>query len=93
MSKQQSSIPDPLDQIIAFIQEAFDDFAIDERIDRKFFALLTQDFDTIDVLDELKNYHAWTLDQPRNGRAINHHSRFRHWLKRALLMRSGNRPN
>lgn len=93
MSKQQNGIPDPLGQIVTFIQEAFDDFAIDERIDRKFFALLMQDFDTIDVLDELKNYHAWTLDQVQNGRAINHHSRFRHWLKRALLMRSGKRPD
>ena len=93
MNKQTRSILEILDAIMAFIKEAFDNFAVDDRIDRKFFTLLIQDFNTLDVLDELKNYHAWTLDQVRSGRAVNHHSRFRHWLKRALQMQHDHRRN
>lgn len=44
---------------------------------------LIEDFGMdLDIFEELKNFHAWTLDRP-NGGAFYPRSQFRRWLKRA----------
>lgn len=74
------------EEIIEFIKEAFNNFPLREEVDRRYFAYLMNDFGDLDIEDELKQYHAWTLDRSPNEKELNHHSRFRQWLKRALLM-------
>jgi len=79
-----------VDRIIGFLTDVFEGFPVRESVDRRFFAMLALDFKTLDVEEELKQYHAWTLDQNTSERRINHHSRFRQWLKRAILHRASN---
>jgi len=45
-----------------------------------YFECLLQDFGgNIDLINDLKQFHAWSLDQP-STRRINHRARFRLWL-------------
>jgi hypothetical protein len=76
-----------IDRMIEFIKKAMDNFPLDEPIDRKYFGYLIEDFADLDLEEELKQYYAWTLDQLAEKRKINHHSRFRQWLKQAMIMK------
>ncbi len=51
--------------------------------DYAYFSDLIEDFaDKLDITEELKQFHAWTLDQSPEKK-INYRSRFRLWLRSA----------
>ena len=81
-----------VERIIEFLRNIFDDFAVREDADRKFFTLLALDFENLNIEEELKQYYAWTLDQETIGRRSNHRSRFRQWLSRGAQMKKHNTP-
>jgi len=75
-----------LPRMLEYLQSVFEGFPYREIVDQKYFSWLMIDFPGLDIEEELKQYHAWTLDQS-NQKKMNHHSRFRSWLKRAVEMR------
>lgn len=71
-----------LDLLLAYLSQEFDGYAFSMEKDRKYFERLIVEFQDIDIEDELRQYHAWVLDQP-DGKKIYYRSRFRSWLKTA----------
>lgn len=87
---QEHENPEQLKRILDYLGGAFDGFPYCSTVDQKYFSWLLRDFPQLDIEEELKQYHSWTLDQT-NKNKINHHSRFRLWLKRAQKYQCGNR--
>lgn len=71
-----------LDRLTQYLTREFDGYPFSEVKDVKYFARLIVEFHDLDIEEELKSYHAWTLDQP-DHKKIYYRSRFRSWLKTA----------
>jgi hypothetical protein len=82
MTDEQGRYSIKLGALLKFLSCSFDKYPFDENKDSKYFNLLIQDFTDLDIGDELRQYHAWTLDQP-DDKKIYYRSRFRSWLKTA----------
>lgn len=78
-----STSPSKVSQLLEFLSCHFHRYPFDEAKDARYFNLLIEEFVGLDVFDQLRQYHAWTLDQP-DDKKIHYRSRFRSWLKRAL---------
>lgn len=77
------AVPVPkLDQLLSYLSVDFDGYSYSEDKDRKYFSRLIDEFGDLDIAEELKQFHAWTLDQP-DDKKIYYRSRFRSWLKTA----------
>jgi hypothetical protein len=82
MSEEQAKPLSKLNRLLEFLSCFFQRYPFDETKDSKYFAMLIEEFSDLDIEDELRQYHAWTLDQP-DDKKIYYRSRFRSWLKRA----------
>jgi hypothetical protein len=71
-----------LEQMLTYLSVEFDSYTYREDKDRRYFSRLVEEFFDLDVGEELKQFHAWTLDQP-DDKKIYYRSRFRTWLKTA----------
>lgn len=71
-----------LDQLLSYLSVEFDRYSFSEEKDRKYYSQLIDEFGDLDIAEELKQFHAWTLDQP-DDKKIFYRSRFRSWLKTA----------
>lgn len=69
-----------LDILLDYLQHQFDGYPYHPDKDPKYFNRLIGEFTDMDIEEELKQYHAWTLDQPEEKK-IYYRSRFRSWLK------------
>jgi hypothetical protein len=69
-----------LDGLIGYLQRNFVEYPFDEEKDRPYFCRLIDEFGDLDIDDELRQYHAWVLDQS-STKKIYYRSRFRSWLK------------
>jgi hypothetical protein len=70
------------DQIRIYIQQWFPDFNYRKR-DDLFFAALKAEFPSVDLLNEIKSFHAWCLDRNDND-SLNYRLTFRKWLANAV---------
>jgi hypothetical protein len=75
-------------RVLNYIRFEFDGYPYEWDKDSKYFEKLLLEFPELDVEEELKQYHAWILDQP-SWKKISYRSRFRQWLKRSIQFRSG----
>ncbi|MGE4232044.1 MAG: hypothetical protein AB7F43_01830 [Bacteriovoracia bacterium] len=73
-------------RVLEFLKKRFDNFTFDRDKDFNFFLYLFEDFPDLDIEEELKQFHAWTLDQDPE-KPIYYRSRFRTWLKRSRQMK------
>jgi len=81
--KPEQAVPiSKLNRLLEFLSCSFDRYPFHEEKDAKYFNLLIEEFTDIDIEEELKQYYAWTLDQP-DHKKIYYRSRFRAWLKKA----------
>lgn len=81
--KKEHALPlSKLNLLLSFLSCDFDHYPFNEVKDSKYFGMLIKDFADLDIEEELKQYYAWSLDQP-DGKKIYYRSRFRSWLKRA----------
>jgi hypothetical protein len=71
-----------LDQLLGYLCLEFDGYSFSEEKDRRYFSRLIDEFADLDLGEELRQFHAWTLDQP-DDKKIYYRSRFRSWLKTA----------
>jgi len=81
------SAPVPkLEQLLSYLSVEFDGYLFKEEKDRKYFSRLITEFHDLDIAEELKQFHAWSLDQP-DDKKIYYRSRFRSWLKMSRQFR------
>lgn len=74
--------------VLNYLKLDFDGYPYEWEKDEKYFGKLLLEFPELDIGEELKQYHAWILDQP-SWKKISYRSRFRQWLKRSIEFRSG----
>ena len=74
-----------MDEIRHYLQNWFPDFAYSKRDDYLFAALYVE-FRGVDILDELKAFHAWCLDRDTDG--ISYRLSFRRWLAKGATFRA-----
>ncbi len=79
-----------LAQVLTYLRTEFVGYPFNEEKDPRYFKLLFDEFPTLNIEEEVKQYHAWTLDQDE-GKKIFYRSRFRSWLKMAKRFTSGRR--
>ena len=82
MQEQTERPISKLNCLLEFLSCCFQRYPFDEEKDSKYFNMLIEEFSDLDIEEELRQYHAWTLDQPIDKK-IYYRSRFRSWLKRA----------
>jgi hypothetical protein len=70
------------EKIIFYLRNRFEGYPFCYSKDPMYFMQLSEDFKDLELLEELKQYHAWVLDQPEDKK-IFYRSRFRSWLKTA----------
>jgi hypothetical protein len=70
-----------IERVLRFLRNRFDNFTYDPDKDPRFFLYLFEEFPGLDIEEELKQFHAWTLDQDEM-RPIYYRYHFRRWLKR-----------
>jgi hypothetical protein len=75
-------------RVLNYLQLDFDGYPYEWSKDSKYFEKLLLEFPELDIEEELKQYHAWILDQP-SEKKISYRSRFRQWVKRSIEFRSG----
>lgn len=79
---QTPNLPvDRLDEIPLYLQQWFPEFNYTIR-DRLFFAALHFEYPAVDLLDQLKTFHAWCLDR-KDGESLNYRVTFRRWIGNA----------
>lgn len=78
----------PLNGALNYLRAEFTGYPYDAEKDLRYFQNLQWDFPQLDIEEELKQYHAWVLDQP-SWKKISYRSRFRQWLKRSIEFRMG----
>lgn len=81
-----SAVAPKLERLLAYLGQDFDGYPFDAAKDPKYFDRLLIEFVDLDIDEELKQYHAWILDQPGHKK-IYYRSRFRTWLKTARQFR------
>jgi hypothetical protein len=72
------SVPEPLKQ---YLSDWFPEFGFHPR-DAAYWGALAQDFPEVDLLEQLKIFHAWSLDR-FNGKTATYRLSFRKWLSYA----------
>ena len=82
MREESAGPSSKLSKLLEFLSCSFNRYPFDEVKDTRYFDLLIAEFSDLDIEDELRQYHAWTLDQP-DDKKIYYRSRFRSWLKKA----------
>lgn len=80
-----------LDQLLEYLRSEFECYPYHDDKDPKYFNRLISEFSELDIDDELRQYHAWTLDQS-DHKKIYYRSRFRSWLKTSLLFKNSTKP-
>ena len=80
MSLEPREILPKLDRLLTYLAKDFDEYPFHDGKDPKYFNRLIEEFADLDIEEELKQYHAWILDQP-DHKKIYYRSRFRTWLK------------
>lgn len=80
-----------LDQLLSYLKLEFDTYPYHVEKDPKYFSRLIAEFPDLDLDDELRQYHAWALDQP-DHKKIYYRSRFRSWLKTSLQFKTSSVP-
>lgn len=78
-------------RVLNYLRDQFEQYPYEIPKDIKYFEQLFLDFPSLDIEEELKQYHAWVLDQP-SWKKISYRSRFRQWLRRSLQFRMGHIP-
>ena len=73
-----------MDEIRDYLVNWFPDFDYRKR-DDYFFAALYVEFPGVDLLDEIKAFHAWCLD--RNAEGMSYRLSFRRWLAKGASFR------
>jgi len=73
--------------LLGYLSVEFDGYSFNEAKDCKYFSRLIEEFSDLDIEDELRQYHAWVLDQP-DDKKIYYRSRFRSWLKTSREFRN-----
>lgn len=68
-----------IDPIITYLRNCFYEFGYLYDVDERYFALLQQEFPDVDILEQLKIFHMWTLDAPQPVKHMR--MRFRNWVK------------
>ena len=76
---------DLLQEIRSYIEQWFPDFSY-RKHDDYFFAALYAEFRGLDLLEEIKNFHAWCLD--KNDQQMNYRISLRRWLRKAVSFRA-----
>jgi hypothetical protein len=78
-SVTQSYHDNNVQKLITYIKNHFDDFNYKPIVDENYFKLLQQEFPEVNVFEQFKNFHAWTLDSimPKTNLRM----RFRNWLQ------------
>ncbi len=64
-----------LNVLLSFLSCDFDRYPFNEIKDSKYFAMLIVEFCDLDIEDELRQFYAWSLDQP-DRKKIYYRSRF-----------------
>lgn len=77
----QPHSPDQLDEIRLYLQQWFPDFNYSKK-DDYFFAALHAEYPALNLLQELKTFHAWCLDKRVSDSA--YRLTFRKWLSNAF---------
>lgn len=77
-----------LQTISEYLIAHFTDYPYNEQRDQTYFNLLFTEFPDIDIFEELKAYHIWTLDFPLQN--TSHRTKFRRWLKKAIEIKATN---
>lgn len=72
-----------LEKLMDYLMHQFDGYPYHEDKDPRYFSRLIDDFPSVDIEEELKQFHAWTLDQSQD-KTIYYRSRFRSWLKKSM---------
>jgi hypothetical protein len=72
---------DDIETILEFL-ERFSVYPFDENKDREFFREILDDFTGLDVLEQLKSFQAWILDQAEDM-SIRFRSTIRKWMRRS----------
>jgi hypothetical protein len=75
---------DLLHEIRSYIEQWFPDFCY-RKPDDYFFAALYVEFRGLDLLEEIKNFHAWCLD--KNDQQMNYRIALRRWLRKGVSFR------
>lgn len=84
---EQADRQNQIERTLSYLRNAFDGYPYHENKDPRYFTRLFQEFSGLDIEEELKQYHAWVLDQDENKK-ISYRSRFRTWLKTAVRFKS-----
>ncbi len=79
------------DRLLNYLLSHFEGYPYHEDKDPKYFDRLITEFSEIDIEDELRQYHAWCLDQS-DDKKIYYRSRFRSWLKTAHQFKNNPAP-
>ena len=74
-----------MDEIRGYLQQWFPDFGYCKR-DDYFFAALYVEFRGVDILDEIKSFHAWCLD--KGAEDMSYRLSFRRWLAKGATYRA-----
>lgn len=85
MDSQPNQHTDLLHEIRSYIQQWFPDFCY-RKPDDFFFAALYAEFPTLDLLEEIKTFHAWCLD--KHDQDMNYRISLRRWLRKAVSYRA-----
>jgi len=72
-------------QLLALSYRLFDRPKAEENDEIRFYMLIIEEFDDVDIEDEFIQYYAWTLDNPSPKRS-GFRCGLRNWLKRANKM-------
>jgi len=84
---EEGTLLSKLDQLLSYLKSEFEIYPYSETKDPNYFGRLLDEFPDLDIGDELRQYHAWILDQP-DDKKIYYRSRFRSWLKTALQFKT-----
>jgi len=74
-----------MDEIRIYLEQWFPDFSYSKR-DDFFFAALYAEYPAVDLLEEIKTFHAWCLDRDSEG--MSYRLSFRRWLAKGASYRA-----
>jgi hypothetical protein len=72
-------VNDDLDAVKAYLEQWFPQFGYQPR-DDLFLACLRAEFPRVDLLEQIKTFHAWCLDR-QDGKPLNYRLTLRKWLR------------
>jgi hypothetical protein len=71
-----------VDDAIQYIETYFPEFKLNPEKDIRFFSILLEEFPDQDLLEELKLFHAWTMDV--DSKITTPRIRFRKWIRNSF---------